>query len=401
MNISSNIKFNVLFQGPVMNRSGYGVASDLIAHALLKYPRFALLTVPLNWGNCITRQTVGPWDNEIKATFSRSKGPIPQPHIELQCTMPGIQAPQGSIYNITMNAGVETNKAPDHFLKGINGFDLTIVPSNHTKQTYLNSDIKPTKPIEILPWSVNTDIYKIDALADDKIDAVMNNVSESQCFLFTGQITNGNASLDRKDILNLVKTFCETFKGKDNKPALILKTSGTSYSYIDRNQIIEMIKNEKDKIASDVNVYVLHGELSETQMASLNSHKKIIAHISFTHGEGFGLPLLEFSLSGKPIIVSNWSGHLDFLEDKFIPLEGSVDVISKQLESEYFPSGSSWFNVDTQKATKTLLDFYYGDRTESNKLAMILAKENAKKYTVDRFVSRLHNILDKHLLGVN
>ena len=42
-------------------------------------------------------------------------------------------------------------------------------------------------------------------------------------------------------------------------------------------------------------------------------HPKIKAHISFTKGEGFGRPLLEASVSGKPVIASNWSGHIDFL----------------------------------------------------------------------------------------
>ena len=35
--------------------------------------------------------------------------------------------------------------------------------------------------------------------------------------------------------------------------------------------------------------------------------------VSFTKGEGFGRPLLEFSAIGKPIIASGWSGHTDFL----------------------------------------------------------------------------------------
>ena len=31
--------------------------------------------------------------------------------------------------------------------------------------------------------------------------------------------------------------------------------------------------------------------------------------ISFTKGEGFGRPLLEFGMTGKPIVAPNWSGH--------------------------------------------------------------------------------------------
>ena len=48
-------------------------------------------------------------------------------------------------------------------------------------------------------------------------------------------------------------------------------------------------------------------------MNQLYNHPKVKAHISLTHGEGFGRPLLEATISEKPVIVSNWSGHLDFL----------------------------------------------------------------------------------------
>ena len=48
-------------------------------------------------------------------------------------------------------------------------------------------------------------------------------------------------------------------------------------------------------------------------MNSLYNHPKVKAHVSFTRGEGFGRPLLEATISGKPMVVSAWSGHMDFL----------------------------------------------------------------------------------------
>ena len=44
--------------------------------------------------------------------------------------------------------------------------------------------------------------------------------------------------------------------------------------------------------------------------------------VSLTKGEGFGRPLLEFSLINKPIIASGWSGHIRFFRKDYVALCG-------------------------------------------------------------------------------
>ena len=78
----------------------------------------------------------------------------------------------------------------------------------------------------------------------------------------------------------------------DNAPALILKTNGAQISIIDKydcinkiNDVINMVKSQRPNIKLP-NVYLIHGELTDIEMNALYNHKKIKAHISFTHGEG-------------------------------------------------------------------------------------------------------------------
>jgi len=82
--------------------------------------------------------------------------------------------------------------------------------------------------------------------------------------------------------------------------------------------------------------------------------------VSFTKGEGFGRPLLEASLMQKPVIASNWSGHLDFLDAEMsVLLQGEVKqihpsaVVEKMLLAE-----SGWFTVNYNKASNVLVDVY-------------------------------------------
>ena len=154
----------------------------------------------------------------------------------------------------------------------------------------------------------------------------------------------------------LIKTFLETFKDKPKQPALLLKTSGATPSILDREDILKKINQIRDTVEGKTsNIYVLHGDLEDEEMNGLYNHPKVKAHVSFTHGEGFGRPLLEASLSEKPVIAPNWSGHVDFLSKDAVLLPGSLNDVKK----ESFPEnmhvkGTQWFTVNYNYASKNL-----------------------------------------------
>ena len=57
--------------------------------------------------------------------------------------------------------------------------------------------------------------------------------------------------------------------------------------------MLNKIKDVKSSVRGDLpKIYLLHGELTDNQMNQLYNHPKV-NHVSFTHGEGFGRPLLE------------------------------------------------------------------------------------------------------------
>ena len=163
----------------------------------------------------------------------------------------------------------------------------------------------------------------------------------------------------------MTKTFCEEFKNKisRNKPALILKTSGATFSIIDRDQIAlkiqSIIATYGDKAP---NIYLLHGDLTDNEMNSLYNHPKVKTMISFTKGEGFGRPLLEFSLSGKPVIASNWSGQVDFLHPQYSTLlPGELTTVHATALDKFILKDSQWFTVNygyAMSVLKNIVDHY-------------------------------------------
>jgi len=197
----------------------------------------------------------------------------------------------------------------------------------------------------------------------------------------------------------LIKTFLETFKNQKKQPALIIKTSGASPCILDREDILKKVSEIKNTVSGELpNIYILHGDLRDEEMNGLYNHPKVKAHVSFTHGEGFGRPLLEASLSEKPVIAPNWSGHVDFLNDKdALLLPGSLnDVKPESLMKGMHVQGAQWFTINYNYASKMLKDVF-DNYSKYTVKAKRLAIKNQTKFSLDAMTKKFEEILDKHL----
>jgi hypothetical protein len=328
----------------------------------------------------------------------------------MQITIPNEFQPIGK-FNIGVTAGIETTLAPGDWMEGINRMNLTLTSSEHSKETFLKTifqkidqrtnqqigEIKIEKPIEVLFEGANTDIYK----PLDTVESFpeLTNIEEKFCYLFVGHWINGDLGEDRKNVGLLVKAFFETFKNKKNKPALVLKTSQIGSSYIDRDEILKKIKMIKKTVNSKdlPNVYLLHGEFTDSEMNELYNHSKIKAMINFTKGEGYGRPLLEFSLSKKPIVVTNWSGHTDFLQPEYTSLlPGKLTDVHPSAANQWLMKESQWFSVDLGHAGVVIKDIF-----EDYKKYIDGAKRQAYKskneFSWDKMKDKLDELLTQYL----
>lgn len=146
-----------------------------------------------------------------------------------------------------------------------------------------------------------------------------------------------------------------------NAPALLMKTSGATFSVIDRNDMLEKIENIKKNVSGDLpNVYLLHGDMFDDEINELYNHPKVKAHITFTHGEGFGRPLLEACFSEKPVIAPDWSGQKDFLNrNNAILLPGTLtDVHKSAVPKEMLNENAKWFTVNYQYASQIMMKVF-------------------------------------------
>ncbi|HIJ10610.1 TPA: glycosyltransferase, partial [Candidatus Woesearchaeota archaeon] len=106
-------------------------------------------------------------------------------------------------------------------------------------------------------------------------------------------------------------------------------------------------------------VYFLHGYLKDKEVSSLYQHPKVKGLISLTHGEGFGLPLLEAAACGLPVLATNWSAHTEFLNlGNWSKVHGKIEPIPKsKIDGTIFIEGAKWANPDIKSARIALQDF--------------------------------------------
>jgi glycosyltransferase involved in cell wall biosynthesis len=397
---------------PIDTFSGYGARSRDIALSLIKSKIYDVKILPQRWG--ATPFGFLQHDNPDHKLMIDCVWPNPQlpkqPDVWIQITVPNEFQAVGK-FNIGITAGIETTICAPQWLEGLNRMNLNLVSSEHAKKVFESSgfeekdnntqqlirSIKLEKPVEVLFEGVNTDIYKkLDAFNGEVNDTIEDLVTEDFNFLFVGHWLQGEIGQDRKDVGMLIKTFLETFKDKKSKPGLILKTSAGNYSIMDKDEIMDKIRRIEELVGGDLpNIYLLHGELSDDEVNELYNHPKVKAHISFTKGEGYGRPLLEASISQKPVIASNYSGHVDFLDKEMSTLLfGQLAQIhpSAVVQDMLLPE-SGWFTVDYKEAAETLEDVFknYKNYTDGAKKQ---AYRSRTEFSLDKMSEKLLSILD-------
>jgi len=396
-------KINVTISCPVDTYSGYGARSRDLVKALLKTGKYDVKILSQRWGN--TRFGYLKDHNEVELLSLVIPNLTSKPQVWIQVTVPNEFQPVGE-YNIGVTAGIETTICDPSWIEGLNRMNLNLVSSNHAKETFQRSkfnveeggQVKGTvelqKPIEVLLEGADLEKYFITPSNFN-----LSGVEEDFAFLFVGHWLQGDFAQDRKNVGYMIKAFLEVFKNKKKQPALIVKTQSANASILDRDQILKKIDEIRSTVSGTLpNIYVLHGEMSDQEVNELYNHKKVKAMVSFTKGEGFGRPLLEFSLVNKPIIATGWSGHIDFLDREFTTLVGGslTNVHPSAVVKNMILAEAQWFTPADSEAGLALRNVFE-DYKKYSELAKRQGYKSRNNFSFDNMVEQLDSILSKSL----
>ena len=402
-----------IVSSPVDTFSGYGARSRDFIKSLIKAKgdEWDIKLLSQRWGQTpfgFLNETV---DNEKDLLDRIIPQMTTQPDAWFQITVPNEFQSVGKHLNVGVTAGIETTICDPSWIEGCNRMNLNLVSSQHAKTVFENSQfeqkdsttnkttsiIKLISPVETLFEGVDLTKYFKTTPTKTDLTADISKIKEDFCFLFVGHWLQGDFGEDRKNVGYMIKAFLEVFKGKTNPPALIMKTNSATTSIMDRNSMLEKIEAVRKTVKGRIpNIYLLHGDLEDEDINDLYNHSKVKAMVSFTKGEGFGRPLLEFTVTEKPVIASGWSGHIDFLDkDAAILVGGELKQIhASAVVPNMLIADSQWFAPNDGQAGYALKEVF-----ENYKKYLPLAKKQASisknKFSLDKMTETLGKILDE------
>jgi glycosyltransferase involved in cell wall biosynthesis len=158
-------------------------------------------------------------------------------------------------------------------------------------------------------------------------------------FLFL-TVCDASSFLERKNPAAVVSAFQKSFRRGDLSVGLVIKMSGPSHLRQDRTAL-------RDHIRDWDNIIVLDETMTRDEIGSLLSATDCV--VSLHRAEGFGLVPAEAMSLGKPVILTRWSGNVDYMtSDNSI----GIDYQLVRLARDYGPyrAGQFWAEPDVEQA---------------------------------------------------
>lgn len=193
-----------------------------------------------------------------------------------------------------------------------------------------------TKPVFVMPMAV-------DLPAPSRVYTRAEFGLPSDAFVFLN-ILDGNSSVFRKNPLAVVQAFQKAFAPTVRGVHLLVKTMNMTSESAEWNEVMRLA-------AADPRISILSGALPREQVIALQSLADCF--VSLHRAEGFGRNIAEAMWLGKPVIVSAFSGNLDFTNERTAWLVGGATLPVRPGEYS-FAEGQFWWDADVAEAAQCM-----------------------------------------------
>ncbi|WP_310572154.1 glycosyltransferase [Gemmatimonas sp.] len=284
--------------------------------------------------------------------------PVPGPFVQVQHSTIDSFAPphEEAVYSVGRSM-FETDGLPGHWVAGANALDELWVTGDFNAQTFREAGVRV--PMHVIPGGIDSQLFHPDG-APYAIPGVRGTVFLS---VFEWRLRKG------WDVL--LRAWADAFSPDDHVTLVIRaypigNVDGRRNADILNERINRFLVEACGRRRADVARIVLIGErVPARDLPAL--YRMADSFVLPTRGEGWGRPFMESMACGVPVIATNWSAHLAFLNTDngyLIDVDGLVPADATEV-SVY--AGQHWANPSAPHLS-VLFRRVHADRAEARAL---------------------------------
>lgn len=271
----------------------------------------------------------------------------------------------------------EFEKFPKHWIKNTQYYNEVWVASDFVKKALIKDvDLPVTKIPPIVEFlNINKGLRRRNFNIPD----------DSFVFLF---VFDSMSYFQRKNPAGLVRAFKKAFGEHNQKVTLVIKCSGANNS---NPYLQELFRLSENYPVIFINKYLEKKDLNSLMFLA-------DCYVSLHRSEGFGLTMAEAMLLGKPTIATNYSGNLDFMNDKNSYLV-DYDLVKVGLGDYPYAYGNYWAEPKVEHAAE-LMYYVYKNREKAEEKGRLGQSDMQDNYNINKVTKLIKNridyIIEKH-----
>lgn len=368
--------------GPYTGPTGYDHHVREFVRELVKQGVFVELVDFPEWGPArLPREMREPW---FETLTTPSKG-----RTVLHFKLPERVEPEPGRLNVDFTM-FEATRIPAHWAEANRSHDLVILPTESSRQAWLNSGV-PEEKLRICPLGVSTAFLR-DGVPPLKLQGESGrNLNDYRIrFLNVSEIG------PRKNLRGLLTAWLRATTPADDA-VLVLKLGayqpGSSSGALLALQAAEHDAGKAMDQAARIHFHnALFPDADLPRLFAFATH-----YISLSFGEGWDLSMAEAAASGLKLIAPDHSAYRTYLTPEIATLLPSTEVTAEVPgnPNSYF-AGANWWHPDPDSAVRAIRDAIDGVDDDKKSPRFHIAEHFTWQKATERLIQVLSDFERQH-----